>query len=47
MTSRWSTFTELHGEEVGGVSCFVQQTHTNIAEHYKRIFGKIETFLQW
>ena len=24
------SFTEMHGEKVGGVSCFVQQTHTNI-----------------
>ena len=24
------SFTEMHGEKEGGVSCFVQQTHTNI-----------------
>ena len=24
------SFTEMHGKTVGGVSCFVQQTHTNI-----------------
>ena len=24
------SFTEMHGEKVGGVNCFVQQTHTNI-----------------
>ena len=24
------SFIEMHGEKVGGVSCFVQQTHTNI-----------------
>ena len=24
------SFTEMHGEKVVGVSCFVQQTHTNI-----------------
>ena len=24
------SFTEMHGETVGGVSCFVQQMHTNI-----------------
>ena len=24
------SFIEMHGETVGGVSCFVQQTHTNI-----------------
>ena len=23
-------FTEMHGEKVGGVSCFVQHTHTII-----------------
>ena len=40
------SFTEMHGEKVGGVSCFVLQTHTNI-EHYKLIFGNIETVLQW
>ena len=24
------SFTEMHVEKAGGVSCFVQQTHTNI-----------------
>ena len=24
------SFNEMHGEKVGGVSCFVQQAHTNI-----------------
>ena len=24
------SFTEMHGEKGGGVSCFVQSTHTNI-----------------
>ena len=33
----------MHGEKVGGVSCFVQQTHT-LSEHYKRIFGNIDCF---
>ena len=33
----------MHGEKVGGVSGFVQQTHT-LSEHYKRIFGNIDCF---
>ena len=34
----------MHGEMVGGVSCFVQQTHTTMSEHYKRIMVKKRRF---
>ena len=37
------SFTEMHGEKAGGVRRRIETW----SEHYKRIFGKIETVLQW
>ena len=39
--------TQMHGENVDGISFFVQHKHKTLSDHYKRLFSSIETILQW
>ena len=45
----WSwIFTQMHGEKVGGINCFaLSRRIQTLSKHYKRIFDKVETNLQW